>query len=141
MAAINLYHDTQTRPTDGMRAAVASAVVGDELILDRTAHPVNSEAGGPAQLSGLMVRVLDGDGGRFSPEQPEAAVRPPGNRYMPRSRVVSVEQTSNLGGGRVWSIETVRGVLEVASRFGLRGVALEADARWRSIRRRSRPTS
>ncbi|MBV9368008.1 MAG: hypothetical protein JOY89_27520, partial [Solirubrobacterales bacterium] len=27
---------------------------------------------------------------------------------------------SNLGGGRVWPLEAVRGVLEVAARFGLR---------------------
>ncbi len=93
---------------------------GDELLLDRTAHPVNSEAGGPAVLSGLMIRVLDGDGGVFTAAQLEAALRPPGNRYMPRSRVVSVEQTSNLGGGRVWPLSTVESVLEVARTHGLR---------------------
>jgi hypothetical protein len=27
---INLYSDTQTRPTDGMRAVIAAAVGGDE---------------------------------------------------------------------------------------------------------------
>jgi threonine aldolase len=165
---INLYSDTQTRPSDGMRAAIASAVVGDEqrgldpttraleervaellgfpaavflpsgtmcneialrlharpggdeLLLDRTAHPVNSEAGGPAQFAGLMVRVLDGSGGIFTGAQLEAAVRPAGNRYTPRSRVVSVEQTSNLGGGRVWPLSVVQEVLGVAARFGLR---------------------
>ena len=168
MAPINLYSDTQTRPTDGMRAAIAGAVVGDEqrgldptttalqdrvaellgheaavflpsgtmcnqialrlharpggdeVILDRTSHPVNSEAGGPAQVSGLMIRTLDGAGGVFTPDQLEAAVRPAGNRYMPRSRLVSVEQTSNLGGGHVWPLETIRGVLAVARRYGLR---------------------
>ncbi len=168
MAPVNLYSDTQTRPTDGMRAAIAGAVVGDEqrgldpttvslqervaellgheaalflpsgtmcnqialrlharpggdeVILDRTSHPVNSEAGGPAQVSGLMIRTLDGAGGVFTPEQLEAAVRPAGNRYMPRSRLVSVEQTSNLGGGHVWPLETIRAVLEVARRHGLR---------------------
>ena len=93
---------------------------GDELLLDRTAHPVNSEAGGPAVLSGLMIRVLDGDGGVFTAAQLEAALRPPGNRYMPRSRVVSVEQTSNLGGGRIWPLDVVSGVLAVARRHGLR---------------------
>jgi threonine aldolase len=165
---INLYSDTQTRPTEGMRAAIAGAVVGDEqrgldpttraleervaellgfpaavflpsgtmcneialrlharpggdeLLLDRTAHPVNSEAGGPAQLAGLMVRVIDGEGGVFTADQLSAAIRPAGNRYMPRSRVVSVEQTSNLGGGRVWPLSTVQSVLEVARRHGLR---------------------
>jgi len=39
---------------------------------------------------------------------------------MPRSRLVSVEQTSNLGGGHVWPLETIRAVLEVARRHGLR---------------------
>jgi threonine aldolase len=168
LAPINLYSDTQTRPTAGMREAIAGAVVGDEqrgldpttlelqdrvaellgfpaavflpsgtmcneialrlhaqpggdeLLLDRTAHPVNSEAGGPAVLSGLMIRALDGDGGVFTAAQLEAALRPPGNRYMPRSRVVSVEQTSNLGGGRVWPLSTVESVLEVARQYGLR---------------------
>jgi len=93
---------------------------GDELLLDRTAHPVNSEAGGPAVLSGLMIRTLDGAGGVFTPEQVEAAVRTRGTRYMPRSRVVSVEQTTNIAGGHVWPLETIRGVLSVARRHGLR---------------------
>ncbi len=168
MPPINLYSDTQTRPSAGMRAAIASAVVGDEqrgldpttlalqervasllgheaglflpsgtmcneialriharpggdeVLLDRTAHPVNAEAGGPAQLAGLMVRVLDGSRGVFTAEQLEAALRPAGNRYMPRSRLVCVEQTSNLGGGTVWPLAGVRGVLDVAARHGLR---------------------
>jgi threonine aldolase len=168
VAPINLYSDTQTRPTDGMRAAIASAVVGDEqrgldpttlalqervasllgheaglflpsgtmcneialrlharpggdeVLLDRTAHPVNSEAGGPAQLAGLMVRVLDGSQGVFTGAQLEAAVRPAANRYTPRSRLVCVEQTSNLGGGTVWPLSVVRDVLEVAARHGMR---------------------
>ena len=40
---------------------------GDELLIDRTAHPVNAEAGGPARLAGAMVRTLDGDGGGSRP--------------------------------------------------------------------------
>jgi threonine aldolase len=165
---INLYSDTQTRPTAGMRAAIAAAEVGDEqrgldpttlalqervasllgheaglflpsgtmcneiaarlharpggdeVLLDRTSHLVNSEAGGPAQLAGLMVRVLEGDRGVFTAAQLEAAIRPAGNRYMPRSRLVCVEQTSNLGGGTVWPLAVVRDVLDVAARHGLR---------------------
>jgi threonine aldolase len=73
-----------------------------------------------AQVAGLMICVLDGVGGVFTPAQLEAAIRPAGSRYMPRSRLVSVEQTSNLGGGHVWPLETVQGVLEVARRHGLR---------------------
>jgi threonine aldolase len=56
----------------------------------------------------------------FTAEQLAAAIRTPGTRYAPRSRVVSVEQTTNLGGGRVWPLERVAGVLEVARAGGLR---------------------
>jgi threonine aldolase len=93
---------------------------GDEIILDRAAHPVNFEAGGPAQVSGAMIRTLDGDGGVFTAEQLEAAIRTPGDRYAPRSRVVSVEQTTNMGGGRIWPLETIRGALDVAAAHNLR---------------------
>jgi threonine aldolase len=93
---------------------------GDELLLDRTAHPIIAEAGGPAAVSGAMIRALDGEGGIFTADQVEEALRPAGDRYSPRSRLVNVEQTTNMGGGRVWPLETIRGVLEVAREHGLR---------------------
>jgi threonine aldolase len=165
---VNLFSDTQTRPTRAMRDAIAAAEVGDEqrsedptvnalqervagtlgmeaalflpsgtmcneiafrlhlrpggdeVLLDRTAHPVNFEAGGPAAISGAMVCTLDGEGGVFEAGQLARAIRPPGDRYAPRSRLVSVEQTTNLGGGRVWPVETIRSVLSVARAHGLR---------------------
>jgi threonine aldolase len=92
---------------------------GDELIVDRTSHPVIAEAGGPAQVSGAMVRTLDGEGGVFTAAQLEDAVRAP-SRYSPRSRLVSVEQTTNIGGGRVWPLEAIRDVLATARTHGLR---------------------
>jgi threonine aldolase len=164
---INLYSDTQTRPTDAMRQAIGSAEVadeqrgqdpttlrlqervaellgheaavfmpsgtmcnqisfrlharpgGDEILLDRTSHPVIAEAGGPAQNASLMINAIDGDRGVFSGEQLRAAIRPE-SRYLPRSRLVSVEQTTNMGGGRVWPLDTLRGVVEVAREHGLR---------------------
>ena len=93
---------------------------GDELIVDRTAHPVNSEAGGPAALAGAMVRTLGGDGGIFTADQLRAAVRSPGSRYMPRSRLAWVEQTTNTGGGRVWPVQAIREVLGAARDLQLR---------------------
>lgn len=164
---VNLYSDTQTRPTDGMRAAIASAEVadeqrgldptvnalqdrvaqllgheaavflptgtmcneiafrlhiraaGDEILCDRLAHPIIAEAGGPAALAGAMLNPIDGDGGVFSADQLEAALRP-ASRYMPRSRLVSVEQTTNISGGRVWPLPTMLGVLDKAREHGLR---------------------
>ncbi|TML28827.1 MAG: low specificity L-threonine aldolase [Actinobacteria bacterium] len=93
---------------------------GDAVLLDRTAHPIVAEAGGPAALSGAFPQPLDGDGGIFTAQQVEAALAAPGDRYAPRSRLVSVEQTTNMGGGRVWPLATVHEVLAVARRHGLR---------------------
>jgi threonine aldolase len=164
---INLYSDTQTRPSEGMRRAMYEAEVadeqrridptvnqlqervaellgkeealflpsgtmcnaiafrlhidkgGDEAILHEQAHPIIAEAGGPAAISGAMMKPLAADGGIFSAEQVEQAIRPV-DRYMPRSRLVSVEQTTNMGGGRVWPQETLRAVVDVARRHDLR---------------------
>jgi threonine aldolase len=86
---------------------------GDEILLDRTAHPLNSEGGGPAALAGAMVMPLQGVRGVFTADQVKAAIRPI-TRYQPKTRVVSVEQTSNMGGGTVWPLHTVRQVCELA---------------------------
>ncbi len=93
---------------------------GDELLLDRTAHPIVAEAGGPAALAGAMISPLDGEGGIFTAAQLEAALHVDDNRYTPRSRVVSVEQTSNMGGGRIWPLPRIEEVLSVARENGLR---------------------
>jgi threonine aldolase len=168
MAPVNLHSDTQTQPSQGMRAAMASAEVGDEqrgldpttsalerrvaellgqeaavflpsgtmcneialrlhirpggdeLILDRSAHPIVAEAGGPAALSGAMISALDGEGGIFTAAQLRDALHDPDDRYAPRSRLVSIEQTTNMGGGRVWPLERIVEVLALAREHGLR---------------------
>jgi len=169
MALVNLYSDTQTRPTAQMRAAIAAAEVGDEqqrqdpttvaleervaellgheaavflpsgtmcneiairlhirpggeqLFLGRDTHPLIAEAGGPAQLSGAVITQVDGDAGMFTPQALDASVKAagPGGRYAARPRLVCVEQTTNMGGGRVWPLEQVRGALDVARAHGL----------------------
>lgn len=91
---------------------------GEEIILDRTGHAVDSETGGPAALAGAMLRTVDGRRGIFTAAQVEAAVRPP-NRHSPRTRLVSVENTSNFGGGSVWPLDTLDAVCAVAKRHGL----------------------
>ena len=93
---------------------------GDEVLLDRSAHPIVAEAGGPAALAGAMLSPLDGEGGIFTAAQLEAALRVDGSRYAPRSRLVCVEQTSNMGGGRIWPLPRIEEVLELARANGLR---------------------
>jgi threonine aldolase len=92
---------------------------GDEMIAHRTAHPIHFEAGGPAALAGVNVSVLDGARGHYDEESVAAAIRPD-DRYMPRSRLLWVEQTSNLGGGSIWPLPQIAAVTDVARRHGLR---------------------
>ena len=46
------------------------------------------------------------------------SVRKP-SRYGPRPALVSIEQTVNLGGGRIWPLETIRDVTSLAKSSGL----------------------
>ena len=91
---------------------------GDEIIMDRTAHTRHYETGGPAALSGACMYPLDGEWGIFTAAQVEEAIRPDGHHF-PRSRVLLVEQTSNLGGGSVWPLDTIREVCALARDRGL----------------------
>jgi threonine aldolase len=91
---------------------------GDEIIMDQTAHTRHYETGGPAALSGVSIYPVHGDRGIFNASQLEEAIRPPDNHF-PRSRVVLIEQTSNLGGGSIWPLEIIREVCTLAKSRGL----------------------
>ncbi len=91
---------------------------GDEVLMDRTAHPIHFEAGAPGILSGAILSTLDGERGIFTPAQVEEAIHPPG-RYAPPTRLLWVENTSNLGGGTVWPLERVEAVCATAQRHSL----------------------
>ena len=91
---------------------------GEEVIAHRSAHPINSEAGGPAALAGVNVRAIDGPRGQFDGAAVEAAIRPR-TRHAPRTRLLWVEQTSNHGGGSIWPMARIEAVTGVARRHGL----------------------
>jgi threonine aldolase len=91
---------------------------GEEMLAHKSAHPIHFEAGGPAALAGVNVQSLEGPRGQYDVATLEAAIRPD-SRHMPRSRLVWIEQTSNLGGGSIWPLETVRAVTAAARARGL----------------------
>ena len=91
---------------------------GEEVIAHHSAHPIHFETGGPGALAGVNMRSIDGARGQFDAAAVEAAVRP-ASRHFPRSRLVWVEQTSNLGGGSVWPLARIEAVTAAARRHGL----------------------
>jgi threonine aldolase len=92
---------------------------GDEVLLHEHAHIYNYEAGAPAQLSGVQVRPLAGEGGVVSPETLRAAVRPD-DVHFARPRLLCLENTHNAAGGRIYPVEDFRAVSEEARKLGLK---------------------
>jgi threonine aldolase len=162
---IDLRSDTVTRPTAGMRAAMAAAEVGDdvfgddptvirlqervaellgkeaalyvpsgtmsnqiclraqtqpgdEVICDVNCHIYNYEAGGPAVLSGLMCRTVEGDCGVMELKQLVGLIRPD-NEHLVRTRIVCLENTHNRGGGRIYPLERIAAISAWAHEHGL----------------------
>ena len=93
---------------------------GEAVVLHRTSHPIVAEAGGPAAHAGAMVVPVDGEGGMFEARDVQDALSRPGDRYAARSALLCVEQTTNMGGGRVWPRERIDAVLAAARAGGLR---------------------
>ena len=108
-------------PSGTMCSLICFAVIcrpGDEIILHRTAHPIIAEGGGTPAVSGALFYPLDGPRGFFTAQQVAGAIRR-SSRYAPRSRCVSIEQTTNLGGGAVWPLEAIDEICAVAHQHGL----------------------
>ena len=79
---------------------------GDEVICDYTSHVYQYEGGGIAFNSSASVKLLHGDRGKLSVNLIEAALREE-NVHYPRTSLVSVENTTNKGGGACYDIKTL----------------------------------
>ena len=162
---IDLRSDTVTRPTAGMRQAMAAAEVGDdvygedptvrvleervaawfgreaavltpsgimatqvllraltrpgtEVVCESDAHLVAYEAGAAAINAQVQFRTVDGDRGRLDRERVAAALRPAAFPYT-EVAAVSVEETTNRGGGAVHGLEALRTLRSLADERGL----------------------
>lgn len=92
---------------------------GDEIICHPLSHIYLYEGGGPAALSGCSVAFAEGERGMFDADAMLASVRPVDD-HDPVTRVVSIENTQNRGGGAVWPSERIAQVSEAARDRGLR---------------------
>jgi threonine aldolase len=109
-------------PSGTMCNAIAYRVYcrqGDAVILDQLAHPIHAEAGGPAALSGCMLTQVDGGRrGVFSGAAVDKAIKPY-KHNRPVAKLVSIEQTSNFGGGACWTLDEIQDVAQATKRHGL----------------------
>jgi threonine aldolase len=122
MAAELLGKDEAIYLPSGLMANQVSFAVhcrpGNEIIMDETAHPIHFEGAAAAVISGASIRPVAGERGLFTAEQLEEAIRT-SDYHDPQSRLVSIEQTSNLGGGTIWPLAQIKQVCQTARANGL----------------------
>ena len=87
---------------------------GDEVVAEENSHIFVAELGGPAVFAGLMTRPLRCPAGRFTPEQLRETVRRTDGTHVPATKIVSVENTHNASGGRVWQLDELEAVTSTA---------------------------
>ena len=174
MPPIDLRSDTVTRPSAGMRKAMAEAEVGDdvygedptvrrleervaallgkeralfvpsgtmanqlalmlqtrrgdEVVIGEGTHCALFESGAAAALSGVQLAVA-GQGGLFEVDELESVIQPEAY-WLPRTRLLVVENTHNRGGGKVFPLAQLVRVTDHARRRGL-AVHLDGARLW-----------
>jgi len=109
-------------PTATMANQIALNILGtagDALLVERHAHIMLSELGGPAAHSGLLTIGLPGTHGRFSPDQVVSELRDRTSVHVAPTRLVAVENTHNSSGGRVWPLEEIDAIVAVCREYEL----------------------
>jgi threonine aldolase len=117
------HEDAVFLPTATMSNHIALKLLshpGDVLIAERHSHVVVYEYGGAAVHAGLMVQGLPGRAGRIGAEQVRAAVPERTKAADQAPSLVSLENTHNNAGGRVWPLAELGEVVAAARELGLR---------------------
>lgn len=81
----------------------------DEVLLESTSHVYLWEAGGPAALSGVTLRVVDGRNGLLDVRDLEDKLHPD-DMHSVRTRMVCLENTHNRGGGTIYSLKQIEAI-------------------------------
>jgi len=92
----------------------------DEVICERDSHIFQYESGSPAALSGIQLMPIDGKNGVITPEQIEPFIRPESAYYMPRTKVIEIENTHNRAGGMIHPLENIIKIEALAKKYNLK---------------------
>jgi threonine aldolase len=122
LAAKKMGKEAALLTTSGTQANLVSVLSqtkrGDEVILEAEAHTYYYEVGAFSVLGGLIPRLVKGHLGVMSPEDIEAALRPP-NIHFPPTSLICIENSHNRAGGTVWTPSQTKAVFDLAKRHGL----------------------
>ncbi|MGN6343345.1 MAG: threonine aldolase family protein [Ginsengibacter sp.] len=85
---------------------------GDEVICDKLSHVYIYEGGGIAFNSGCQVKPINGNLGRIKASQVREAINPI-DIHKANSRLVSLENTANRGGGSCYEMADIQEIKQV----------------------------
>jgi threonine aldolase len=83
---------------------------GGEVICHEESHIYKYEGGGIAKNSGASVRLLQGNRGRITKDQIEKWINPEHDVHFPLTQLISLEDTSNRGGGAIYNFEDIKNI-------------------------------
>ena len=86
---------------------------GDEVICEELSHVYQYEGGGIASNSGCSVKLLQGNRGRITASQVLVAIHPE-DVHKPISRLISLENTCNRGGGACYDFKEFEEIQKIA---------------------------
>jgi len=92
----------------------------DEVICDAESHIFYYESGSPAVLSGLQLFPVFTPDGILTPESVSPAMRPIEAYYMPRTKVLAVENTHNRRMGKVYPLDKLDKLQVFAKEKGIK---------------------
>ncbi len=92
---------------------------GTEVICDAQSHVYLYEGGGIMWHSGASVKLLNGDRGRLTAAQVEAAISSD-DVHFPPSKLVVLENTQNRGGGACYDIKEIERIRKICDKQGLK---------------------
>ena len=93
---------------------------GDEVVCHELSHVYLYEGGGIASNSGCSVRLMRGSNGKFTADQLAENINRGDDSHTPMTRLVVIENTTNVGGGSCWDILNIERIREVCDLNGLR---------------------
>ncbi|MEN8703183.1 MAG: GntG family PLP-dependent aldolase, partial [Polaribacter sp.] len=92
---------------------------GDLVICDKYAHIYNYESGGVAFNSGVTCKLINGERGMFTAAQIEEIASAKPQIYLPYTRLICLENTTNKGGGACWDFKEIEKINKIAKQNSL----------------------
>jgi threonine aldolase len=93
---------------------------GEQVICDKYSHIYHYEGGGASFNSGVSCCLVEGKRGMITADLVKNAINDPEFYHAPLTSLVSIENTTNKGGGASYDIDTLQAIKQVCTENNLK---------------------